>query len=188
MRTDENNKLLIPFIIAMVGAIMMIVTVFLPYATAIDEQAEAINENPDMIVYEDLNMIASDIKDISMVEYVNIYTNLGEQLFGNASFGTLYVVLLGLIVGFAVLAAIFSLIKKPVAVIVFDILAFAVFSLQNYDYTDRGVIPSSSYDWGVGYYVFYVAAVVTLVGAIWMLMTEMNMKKMNKVEDSQQLA
>ena len=186
MNTNTNNsKLLVPFIAAMVGAILMILTIFMPYATAIDEQAENIKNNPDAIVYEELNMKATDIKDVSMVEYVNIYTNLGEQLFGNASFGMLYVVLLGLIVGFALLAAIFSFIKKPIAVIIFDILAFGVFSMQNFDYTDRGVIPSSSYDWGLGYYIFYVAAVLTLAGAVWMLVTKVGMNKTAKIESEQ---
>lgn len=34
----------------------MVVTVFSPYATAIDDYAENIKENPDAIVYEELDM------------------------------------------------------------------------------------------------------------------------------------
>ena len=71
----------------------------------------------------------------------------------------------------------FAFLKKPVAVIIFNILSFGVFNLQNWDYTDRGVIPSSSYDWGAGYYIFYVAAFVTLAGAIWLLVNKILAKK-----------
>lgn len=181
---DLKNKLLIPFIVTVIGTLLMVVTVFLPYATAIDDHAENIKENPDAVVYEELDMTAQDMMNISMVEYANVYSNLADQLFGDPSYGIFYVVLVALIGGFALLAAFFAFLKKPIAVIIFSVLSFGVFSLQNWDYTDRGVIPSSSYDWGTGYYVFYVAAVVTLVGAIWLLVNKILTKKQSKVQDN----
>lgn len=181
-----KNNLFIPFIIALIGTILMVTTVFLPYATAIDDHAENIKENPDAVVYEELDMTAQDMMNISMVEYANVYSNLADQLFGDSSYGVFYVVLVALIGGFALLAALFAFLKKPIAVIVFNVLSFGVFSLQNWDYTDRGVIPSSSYDWGTGYYIFYVAVVITLVGAIWLLVNKIRNKKLCKNENVQQ--
>ena len=186
MKDLKNNKLFIPFISALIGTILMVVTVFLPYATAIDDHAENIKENPDAIVYEELDMTAQDMMNISMVEYANVYSNLADQLFGDSSYGVFYVVLVALIGGFSLLTVLFSFLKKPIAVIIFDILAFGVFSIQNWDYTDRGVIPSSSYDWGAGYYIFYVAALITLVGAIWLLVNKIRNKKLCKNENVQQ--
>lgn len=181
----KNHKLLIPFIIALVGAVLMAVTVFLPYATAIDDHAESIKEHPDQIVYEELDITAEDMFHISMVEYANVYNQLSEQFWGSSANGIFYVVIVALIAGFALLAVLFSVLKKPIAIIIFTILSFGVFYLQNWDYTDRGVIPSSSYDWGAGYYLFYAATIITIVGAVWLLINKIKSKKYNKIESVQ---
>ena len=179
-----TNKILIPFVAALVGAIIMLATVFLPYATATEDYAEVLGSYPDEIVYEELDMTAKDIMNISMVEYAIVYGNLSEQFWGDAAHGIMYVVLVALIGGFSLLAVLFAVLKKPIAVMIFDILAFGVFSLQNWDYTDRGVIPSSSYDWGAGYYIFYIAAVIVLVGAVWMLVTKIRTKRQLKAAEN----
>lgn len=181
----KNNKLLVPCIIALVGAVLMAVTVFLPYATAIDDHAESIKEHPDQIVYEELDMTAEDMLHISMVEYANVYSQLSEQLWGSSANGIFYVVMVALIGGFALLAVLFAVLKKPIAIIIFNLLSFGVFCLQNWDYTDRGVIPSGSYDWGFGYYIFYAAAIITVVGAVWLLINKIKFKKDNKIETVQ---
>lgn len=180
MNDLKSKTLWIPFIIALIGAMIMVTTVFLPYATATDDHAEDIMENPDAIVYQGWDMKAEDLVNISMVEYASMYSNLSQQLFGSTSVGTFYVVLVALIGGFSLLAALFAFLKKPIAVIVFDVLAFGVFCMHNWDYTDRGVIPSRSYDWGLGYYVFYVAAFAVLVGAIWLLVNKIRNKNVNQ--------
>lgn len=143
-----QNKLLFPFIVTLIGTVFMFITIFLPYATANKEQAEKFRAYPDEIVYEELDMTAEDMLHITMVEYANVYSQLSEQFWGNTSNGIFYVVMVALIGGFALLAVL----KKPIAIIIFGILSFGVFCLQNWDYTDRGVIPSSSYNWGAGYY------------------------------------
>ena len=116
-----KNNLFIPFIIALIGTLLMVATVFLPYATAIDDHAENIKDNPDAVVYEELDMTAQDMMHISMVEYANVYSNLADQLFGDSSYGVFFVVLVALIGGFALLAALFAFLKKPIAIIIFNI-------------------------------------------------------------------
>ena len=71
---------------------------------------------------------------------------------------------------------------KPIAVIIFSLLSLCAFSIQNFDYSDRGVIPNSSYDWGIAYYIFYVATIVVFVGAIWMLVCKIKQKRRDKLE------
>ena len=179
-----KSKSLIPFVAALVGSVLMIVTLFLPYATAIDDHAESIQDRPHAMVYEKIDMEAQDIMHISMVEYSYIYSNLAEQLFRDSSDAILYVIMVMLIGSFSLFAVIFSIFKKPIAVIVFDALAFCVFCMQNWDYTDRGVIPSRSYDWGAGYYIFYVAALITLVGAALMLINSVRDKKNKEISNN----
>ena len=179
----KSSKLWIPFMIALVGTVLMAVTVFLPYATATDKQAENLQKYPDTVVYEGCDMTAEDMMNISMAEYAKVYTTLSEQLWGNSSYGLFYAAFVVAIGVFSVLAVLFTCLKKPIAVIIFDILAFGVFSLQNWDYTDRGVIPSSSYDWGIGYYLFYAAAAIALIGSVWMLVNQIKIKKQHKADN-----
>lgn len=184
IKTTNNkllqNKLLVPFIITLIGAVLMFITLFLPYGAANEEQAEKLEAYPDVMIYEELNITAEDMINISMVEYANMYGNLSEQIWNDASYGIFYIAIVGLIGVFSLLSVLFAVLKKPIAVTVFSILSLVVFTIQNSDYTQRGVIPSSTYEWGAAYYVFYVAFAVALVGAVWMLVSKIIMKKQQK--------
>ena len=81
----------------MIGAVLMFITIFLTYATANEEQAEKFKAYPDEIVYEELDMTAKDMVNISMVEYANVYRNLTEQFWDDASYGTFYIAMIALI-------------------------------------------------------------------------------------------
>lgn len=169
----------LPVVVALVGAVLMAISIFLPYSSATKEYAENLNAYPDVVIYEDLDMTAKDIVDMSMVEYATVYSELSEELWGDASNGAIYVTLVVLIGGFALLTALFAALKKPIATAIFGLLSFGVFSLQNVDYTDRGVVPSSSYEWGFGYYLFFIAIALVVVGSIWMLVSKIRNKREN---------
>ena len=136
------------------------------------------------MIYEEIEMAAGEVVNISMVEYASLYSKMSEQLFGNSGFGVFYAVLVVLIGLFAALTVVFSVIKKPIPVIVFSVLSFAVFSIQNWDYTDRGVIPSDSYNWGLAYYIFYVAFVLLIGGAVWLIVAKAKSKKQPILENN----
>ena len=172
-----NKMLLIPMIVTLVATLLMISCLFLPYATAVGDYAEALNQYPDDVISAEMNLTAKDMKDISMVEYASMYVTLEDQLFGGTGAGVFYAVLVGLIGGFALIAMLFALGRKPIAVMVFTALAYGVFTMQNWDYTDRGVIPSSSYDWGLAHTIFPIVAFIALAGSTWMLVTKVIAKK-----------
>lgn len=180
MKNVNKKTVLFCVLLTLIGALLMVTCVFLPYATAIDDHAESIQKNPDRVVYEELDITAGDMMHVSMFEFANLYGKLGQEMFGSAAAGVLYIALVALIGGFGLLTVLFALCKKPIAVIIFDILVYGVFTLQNWDYTDRGVIPGSNYDWGMGYYLLYVGAAVTLAGAVWMLVIKIKNKKATK--------
>lgn len=145
----------------------MVSAIFMPYSKAIDDFAEKLEDESDAVVYEDPEITAGEIINVSMFEYAKIYLTAGEDIWGDSYHGIFYASFVALIGLFALLTVLLSLLKKPVGVIVFDILAFIVFLMQNWDYSDRGVVPSSNYDWGTGYYIFFVAAAIVFIGAIW---------------------
>ncbi len=180
MKLLIKNNALLPLLVTLFGTILMAVTVFLPYSTAIDERAEFIKNMPDAVIYEDLDMTASDLYNVSMIEYAKVYSGLSEQLLGNSLYGVIYVIFVSLIGGLSLISLLFALVRKPIAVVVFNLMAFAVFLMQNWDYTDRGVIPSSSYGWGIGYYIFFFGTVIAIIGAILMLIAKIKSKEIEK--------
>lgn len=176
-KKTRNKKLFLPFVIAFAGALLMAISVFLPYGAASKENAENLKEYSDEVVYEELNMKAKDLLNISMVEYARVYCEMSEQIFGSKAFGIFYVTLVSMIGGFSLLALLFAALKKAIPCIIFSILAFGTFLVQNKDFSMRGVIPSDDYVWGAAYYVFILAFVMALAGSIWLFVKKIRIKK-----------
>lgn len=162
---DMIRKTNLPMILAAVLAAIMILTVFMPYASATEKHAKRLEDFSDYYSVEELDMTGKDLINISMAEFARMYGTMSEELFGDSS-GVLYVVIVILIAGFSIGTLIFSVCKKPIGAIVFNILATLVFLVQNFDYKDRGIIPSDNYNWGIAYYIFIVCAVAVLAFAV----------------------
>lgn len=178
-----NQTLRVPFLIAFAAAALMVSCLFLPYATATEDYAKRVDKYPDEIIFEDMNLTAKELKNVSMVEYAHIYLTMSEQFWHDSAVGILYAALVGLIGGFSLIAALFALGKKPIPVLIFTALAFGVFAVQNWDYTDRGIIPSSSYNWGPAHTLFPAAAAAAMIAAVWMLVRKITIKKQLKAEE-----
>ena len=81
---------------------------------------------------------------------------------------------------FALLTVFLSLMKKPIGIIVSDILALIVFKIIHFDFEDRGVIPSSSYNWGITNYLTYVIGIIIIIGAVWMFIEKKKEKEIDR--------
>lgn len=176
-----NKQSLAAFLVTLFAALIMVACLFLPYSSATGDHAEWIDEHPDVVASEKMDMTYSDAKHLSMVEYATGYFVLRNELWGDsfdAVVGTIIYVGLVILIGtFSLTATVFAILRKPIIAIVFTVLAYGVFVLQNWDYTDRGVIPSSSYDWGLAHTLFPLAAAITVGGAIWTLVIKRKAKK-----------
>ena len=116
-------------------------------------------------------MYARDLKNVSLVKYAQIYFCLSEE------FGIFYIVLVALVGNGALIAVLFVLGKKPIGSIIFGTLSFGVFHLLNQDFANRGVIPSDSYDWGITHTLFPIATAAFLIGAVWMFVKKIIVRK-----------
>ena len=181
-----KQKTLLPCVIALVGAFVMILCVFLPYATATAERAEWIDKFPDTAVIDAMDLKAEDMRNISMAQYARIYFTMSEEYWHDSFVGIFYIVLVALIGGGALVAALFAWGRKPIGCIIFGALSCGVFRTLNWDFMDRGVIPSDSYDWGVAHTLFPVAAVILAAGAVLMFVKKVIIKKKIKSEISAQ--
>lgn len=152
------------FLAVLIGALMLAATIFLPFATATEDYEERLEEYSDEMYVEEINMTNEDAINISLFEFVRIYS-VAAEMGMSESVAIACTILIAAFGVFAVLTLLFSLLKKPLATIIFNLLAFAAFSITKWDFEDRGVLPSSSYDWGMAQYICYVGAIVVLVGA-----------------------
>lgn len=158
------KRIVFPLLIGL--ALLMILSIFLPYASATEENAENLEKYSDYYAIEEINMTGEDLINISMLEYAIVYSNMSEDLFGDSKIGIIYVALVVLIVAFSLFVLIFAILKKPLAIIVFDVIGFMVLCVQNWDYSDRGIVPSSSYDWGIAYYLFAFCTIAVFLISI----------------------
>ena len=62
------------------------------------------------------------------------------------------------------------------------VLALAASRLLVWDFTDRGVLPSSTHDWGVAPTIYVAAALLLVVAAIWLFMVKRKAKAANAAQ------
>ncbi len=75
-----SEKVKTPFIIALVGVLVMCIGMFLPYLTATGEMAEYIERDPDRIEIKELDLTAGDLKDIPVISVNKLITGVyGED-------------------------------------------------------------------------------------------------------------
>lgn len=88
------------------------------------------------------------------------------------SYDSFYTAMVMIIGGFTLLTVLFALLKKATPVIIFNIISAITFLI---------VTPVLKF-WGIGCYIFFIAFVVTFVGAIWMLVVKSRLKRQKKAE------
>lgn len=144
----------LPFIICLIGAIMVIVSIFCPILTV---KSSLASYAPD------------DQENISIVKYTELEMEDDEEE------GLVYVGMLAVIAIGAILALAFSLARKGVMVIISAILVAIPFALWVYDISDRN-LTTFAYDYGVALYLFIVSIVLLLAGGIWLLIAKSSAK------------
>ena len=178
MRPDSNqisekkkSKITLPFAITLICVLIMVVALFLPYMTAVGDMAEYIEEHPDRVEVESLELTASDLANIPIISVGNIITGVyGEDD------GQIANIIVMVFCGCLVLTALFAIFKKPIAVMIFDLLTGGVFFFLNF-LMKEDFISADKYAWGIGYYVILIAAVATFAGAIWLLFAKASVKR-----------
>lgn len=172
---QHAGKKLIPVIVGIVCAVLMVVALFLPYATATSEGAAYLENHSGQSVMQGFDLTTDQMTNMSLVDFARAYLALAEH-----SYQQLSGIYMGLVVAMAAAALLMALCfakKRPIGAFVFDALTFGIFSLQNADYASRGVVPSTNYDWGIAYYLVFAALAVAALAAIWLFAEKKQAKK-----------
>ena len=167
----KKPKITHPFFATLIGVLVMVIALFLPYMTAVGDMAEYIEKYPDRIEIESLEMTASDLASIPIISVSNIITGVyGED---DGQIANIIVMVFG---GCLVLTMLFAILKKPIAVMIFDLLTGGVFFFLNF-LMKEDFISADKYAWGIGYYIILIAAIAIFAGAIWLLATKVSLKR-----------
>ncbi len=175
---ERRSTLFLPFLITLIGVLIMVVSLFLPYMTAVGDMAEYIEQYPDRVEIEDLELTASDLANIPVIAVSNIITGVyGED---DGIIANVIVLVFG---GLLALTALFVILKKPIAVMIFDLLAGGVFFFLNF-LMKEDFIEADKYAWGIGYYATMIAAAIIFAGAVYLLVEKIKVKKQKKALQS----
>lgn len=157
-------------IFLIIGVIVMLISGFLPYATATESNKRALEAGSNEVWFEPLNMKNKDAIDISLFEYGRIYHSIsanGDDYTNHQKeTSTFSFVVLSILAVVTVLELIFSITQKWKTTIVFCVLSILDFLLIRSDFSMRGIVPSSNYNFGIATYVYAIGCIIVIVGAI----------------------
>lgn len=158
-------------LIMLVGSLLLLITLFMPFASAKDDQKEYLQEYPDEMFSVEYDMTNEEAINIWLFDFGKLYSQTGD------STDIIYVLFIAAFAAFAILTLLFSLLRKPIATIIFTLLSFGIFRIIIWDFTEKGVIASDYYDLGIAQYFCYLGAVIVLVGAIYLWRMKRKLRK-----------
>ena len=177
--TDGKKKIIVVSFLAMlIGSIMLIITLFVPFASATDDHREYLEKYANTVSIEELDITNEQLLDVSL--FARIYSALsGMEISRDISISC--IAMISVFAFFALLTLLFSILRKAIPVIIFDLLTFVVFRIIQWDFEDRGVISNSKYDGGIALYIGYIGVVIVMAGAVTLLVMKIKNKKQRKV-------
>lgn len=182
-----NSKLLSKSAL-LIGLIIMLICFFLPYATATENNREYYEEYPDSMFIDELEMTNADAVNISLFEYFKIYKHIyNVETNDSKVIAIICIVLISAAFILTLISLLFTFLKKPIAIIIFNLLNIGVFYANAWDHLDRNVIENNNYNFGIGYYIYYIAAAIVFAGAICMLISKLKEKKLRLSEQAESL-
>lgn len=163
-----------------IGALLLLFTIFLPFSIATDEYEKELLRHPNWMFIEELNITYKGATNFSLLGYDAIYmVALGKGIEKGIA-GTCFVII-SLYILFAIFTVVSSIKRKYKKAIVFGVLSFLIFRLIMWDFEARGVIGSGDYDFGVAKVICYVGTAFMVLGAVLRLIyLNQNRKKDNK--------
>src|SRR5574344_2471274 len=174
MRKRNYSKILNSLkLFIVVLCVFALAGLFMPYEKSFGEYRENLLKYPETMNIKEVELTNKDAINLSIVENYKVYryamnnSNDAEYnsswIYGEALINVVITIVLMVSI---ILILLFTILKKNVLVIMFDII-LAISSLaMNYDITSRGVLPNSQYTYGISYYLYIVIAIMILATII----------------------
>ena len=170
-----------PFWITLAGALLMAVMLFLPYATATEDFEKELMESPEQTYSMSTEMTNEEVVNLSLFDYLKIDC-AGMDYAVTKTVAIANLVIISVFGVFILLTILMSVLKKPIATIVFDVLAIIAFAVINFDFSSRGIISNGKYNWGIANYLTYALGAIVIAGAVWLFIEKRKAKKQTETE------
>lgn len=162
-----QNKRFNPKVIALIGSLLLMITIFLPFASATDNYKQRLMSYPEQMHTEEIKMTNKDAVNISLFEFGQVYAYT-VNLHGYETISIICLTMIVAYVVFSALAILWSILNKPIALLITNLLAFGIFNLMKWDFKDRGVIANSNYHFGIAQIICLFAFLMICLASIYL--------------------
>lgn len=163
---DLNLFIVVLCVCALIG-------LFMPYEKSIGEYRKNLLNHPETINIKEVKLTNKDAINLSIIENYKIYRyamNNSKNIEYDSSWiygeSLINVIITIVLIVSIILILLFTILKKNVLAITFDIILSISSLAMNYDITSRGVLPSSKYTYGISYYLYIIIAILILTTII----------------------
>lgn len=178
MVKEKKKKIPLLHLALLIGALLLILTLFTPFTSSKGSYREYLQQFPDKLNSSEINMKNSEAIDISLFQFGIIFSKFVQHDFmKDISLSVLIVIVVfALLLSFAALA---SIRKKPKLTIIFTILSYGVFRIIVGSTNNNGVFTNSNYGLGIAPYLYYLGAALVIAGSVALIVQKINSKKEN---------
>ena len=167
---EGKKKTLIPMLAATLCSVLLLACLFLPLLSATpayERELEWASDYEEEEFEYETGMELDDLEELSFFNFTRLAAYFAEEEPGMEGFEIFFYVLFGILALFSLLCLLFSLLRKGVPTLIFSIFAFLFFLLIAWIFGESVV--GRSYNWGIAYYLFFVAAIGTFATSIWLI-------------------
>lgn len=171
----QKKRLWISQIIILISVVAILLSLFLPYMKATEEYEDRLDLLEALAAEDGIDTDA--MKSMSIAEWVWFYNYAAKEDEGHYEGSDVMMNIVAvLLVAFTMLILLLGFKKKPVGIMIFDVLLLGAYSFENFVHVQLEVVPYN-YTWSLAYYLFFVAIAVVFVGAIWLIVDKAKSKK-----------
>ena len=166
-----KNKIIVPFVVSLIGILILIIAIFLPYLTAVGDLSEYIDTYSDTIAIKDSDVTLGELAKVPFISVSKLITSVwGED---DAQVTDIFLIVFG---SFTLLTTLFIFLKKPILTMICDILTCCTFVILGI-LMREDFIGTDKYMWGIGLLLMLIAVIIIFIGSAWMLVSKIIQKK-----------
>lgn len=179
-QANRKKALKLPCLVTVLASLIVIASFFLPLASANEKYRNYLEGYAQELNVPEVEMTNQDVAHISMYDFARTYWVVFSTV--DQTLATVVTSIIGATGILSLITLLFVMCRKPIAVVLFNLLTLASYYILVWDFKVRGVMPNSQYDWGIGYYLYYIGLVLVFAGAIWMWKKKRQLKQQMKVQ------
>ena len=154
--------------IIIILAVVMVVSVFLPFMTATGATAKAIDQYPDQKIMQGLDYTLEDMDSPSLVKMIKMNQDFySKNKNSENNFMKIIIYTVCMVVA-SIVAAVFASKLDGKKVIIFVAIAILFMLMIIGDADDSKVFDSEHYNYGLGIWVFLASSIAAIVCAVKM--------------------